>query len=428
MSFRERIDLHLKQFPFDPIVMFSGDKTAYGMFLFQEQEYLIKNKKIIFEFLNIKKFIPHYESVPSPDLVDFVVLWGVSEVDPNAELLFNFAHEYSKPVLIIEDGFLRSFYPMPYGEVSASMRMDFVGCYYDSHYPSSIENLLNSEKFELSEFEKIEISGIIQKIVKGNVTKYNLSKDYVRNERFRNYKHKVLVIDQVYGDMSVKKGGVADEDFSKILDAAITENPDSLIIVKLHPEAVLGIRKGHFEENLVSRENIEIITDEVNPISILKEVDKVYCATTQMGFEALLCEKEVVCFGKPFYAGWGLTDDRKFFERRFRTRGVEEVFYAAYLFNTIYLNPKTKTRSDLKTVVDYFVETKTDSNHALKLRNDYLELRIRRLESKILEVEPLKEASIKFHNAIKKLEFDRLNDNFFYRNKKRLARVMKFFV
>ena len=32
--------------------------------------------------------------------------------------------------------------------------------------------------------------------------------------------------------------------------------------------------------------------------------------TSLLGFEALLRGKKVTCLGTPFYAGWGLTDDR----------------------------------------------------------------------------------------------------------------------
>ncbi|HHH2172693.1 TPA: hypothetical protein ACPZH4_003819, partial [Yersinia enterocolitica] len=41
-------------------------------------------------------------------------------------------------------------------------------------------------------------------------------------------------------------------------------------------------------------------------------------------------------------------------------------------------------------------------------KNIYLELKIARIEKKVLEIEPLKEASIKFDHAIKKL-----NNRFF---------------
>lgn len=41
-------------------------------------------------------------------------------------------------------------------------------------------------------------------------------------------------------------------------------------------------------------------------------VDEVHTLTSLSGFEALLRGKRVVTYGKPFYAGWGLTLDEAF--------------------------------------------------------------------------------------------------------------------
>ena len=44
-------------------------------------------------------------------------------------------------------------------------------------------------------------------------------------------------------------------------------------------------------------------------IDILPHVDEVHTLTSLSGFEALIRGKRVVTYGKPFYAGWGLTVD-----------------------------------------------------------------------------------------------------------------------
>ncbi len=402
MSFRKNLDQHLKEYPFIPSIMLAGDKTAYGMFLFQEKELLTKNPNIPCEFLNIKSYYSHDDPIPLSDNIDFVVLWGISEVDINTVNLFDYAVKNKKPILIIEDGFIRSFFPMPYGEISASMRMDAIGCYYDTYYPSAIENLLNDENFNLSDDELIYIRDLIKKIVDFDITKYNSSNKFITpiHQKSDNI---VLVIDQVYGDMSIQKGGLDDKDFTKILEHALHENPNSLVFVKQHPEAVLGIRKGHFENDLLNDPRIVLITDNINSLSVIKHVDKVYCGTTQMGFEALLCGKDVCCFGKPFYAGWGVTNDRADIPRRTKSRCIEEIFYAAYIYNTVYLNPITKKKCNIDQVISYFSDNKNNELFFLQQKNIYLELKIARIEKKVLEIEPLKEASIKFDHAIKKL-------------------------
>lgn len=51
-----------------------------------------------------------------------------------------------------------------------------------------------------------------------------------------------------------------------------------------------------------------------------------YVVTSQLGFEALLAGKRVHCFGMPFYAGWGLTEDSQSCARRSVERSLEAVF------------------------------------------------------------------------------------------------------
>ncbi|HDL8237637.1 TPA: hypothetical protein PXQ89_004364, partial [Yersinia enterocolitica] len=91
MNFRKNLDQHLKEYPFIPSIMLAGDKTAYGMFLFQEKELLTKNPNIPCEFLNIKSYYSHDDPIPLSDNIDFVVLWGISEVDINTVNLFDYA-------------------------------------------------------------------------------------------------------------------------------------------------------------------------------------------------------------------------------------------------------------------------------------------------------------------------------------------------
>lgn len=107
-----------------------------------------------------------------------------------------------------------------------------------------------------------------------------------------------------------------------------------------------------------------------------------------MGFEALLVGCECVCFGMPFYAGWGITDDRSSSfraatrnliqdngkvksidneeldsrlrgndrRRRGRKLTVEEVFAAAYILYTRYYNPYTKQKSDIFDTIETIIK------------------------------------------------------------------------
>jgi capsular polysaccharide export protein len=163
---------------------------------------------------------------------------------------------------------------------------------------------------------------------------------------------KVLVIDQTANDMSLQLGLVKPDAFTRMLKAAKEENPDAEIIIKTHPDVLAGKKRGHYSVD-DAKGRVRIIADRVNPIDLLLQVDKIYTATSQMGFEALMANRPVVCFGAPFYAGWGLTDDRVLISRRKEKRTVEEIFAAAYILYSTYINPDTRIRGQIEDVIEH---------------------------------------------------------------------------
>ncbi len=78
-----------------------------------------------------------------------------------------------------------------------------------------------------------------------------------------------------------------------------------------------------------------------------------------MGFEALLLGKECVCFGMPFYAGWGVTHDKLTCKRRIAKRSVEEVFAAAYILYARYVDPYEKKKIDIIGAIEKIIQLKS---------------------------------------------------------------------
>jgi capsular polysaccharide export protein len=62
--------------------------------------------------------------------------------------------------------------------------------------------------------------------------------------------------------------------------------------------------------------------------------------TSLTGFEALVRERRVFCYGKPFYAGWGLTTDvvSTPVKRRGRTLSLDALVAAALILYPRYLS------------------------------------------------------------------------------------------
>ncbi len=264
---------------------------------------------------------------------------------------------------LLEDGFIRS-YGVGSNFPSLSFVVDELGIYYDSNEESYLDKLLSSDVNLLESFESS--SQIVKNlIIQNKLSKYNLAPDFLlKNPHFKNNK-KILVVDQTFGDMSVEYGCANAKTFSNMLDAALAENPEATIYIKTHPEVSSGKKNGYLT-SVKNSERVVMLCDPVNPISLISEMDKVYVVTSGMGFEALLVGKPVVCFGVPWYAGWGLTDDRVVdspaWARRTQKRTVDELFAAAYIHYTRYLNPVTYQRGQITDVIDWLIRQKKMAN------------------------------------------------------------------
>ena len=294
-----------------------------------------------------------------------VINWEIRPTPENTEILYH-AIANNKDIAFIGDSFLRSIdtfvndKALPLYRRGISFTIDDLTSYFDATRPSRLEKLLNDQTLVVSDEQKLRAGKCIEKIVANHLTKYN-HQPIFDPEIGRKGVKKVLVVDQTYGDMSIAKGWGSEETFKEMLAAAVKENPDADIIVKTHPDTMTGNRGGYYT-GLKPHDNIYTQTEPINPISLIKSVDKVYVCTTQFGFEALMCGKEVHVFGMPFYAGWGLTHDRQKCERRTNTRTLEEIFYIAYIIYSHYVNPDKKCRCEIEEAIDYLLELREKYN------------------------------------------------------------------
>jgi capsular polysaccharide export protein len=275
--------------------------------------------------------------------------WGFKKPALKARRL---AARLQIPYLALEDGFLRSYHPgRQYPPLS--IVLDRAGIYYNSYYPSDLENILNSKFSPLRGVEAIA-NDSVDLIVKHRLSKYNSFPIFSVNSLRSDDKGRVLVVDQTAGDMSVSLGGASTNTFYAMLQAALAENPLATIYVKTHPEVSSGRKTGYLTE-VQDDTRIAVLRDPINPLSLIEEMDRVYVVTSTMGFEALLMGKPVTCFGIPWYSGWGVTEDRQGCPRRMRRRTVGELFAAAYLHYARYLNPVTHQCGTIFDVITWLI-------------------------------------------------------------------------
>ena len=242
---------------------------------------------------------------------------------------------------------------------------DDISYYYMTDYPNRLIKKLNSSH-SLGDQELSRARNCIEWLVDKNISKYN-AQPFEVPTMTEGYKRRVLVCDQSYADASTIYGKVKDSDFEAMLLAAIKENPDAEIIIKSHPDTYWedGKRAG-FYSHLKDYGRVRIIRKPVNPFSLFEYVDTVYVGTSQLGLEALFAGKKVVCFGAPFYAGWGLTDDRQVIPHRYRTRTLDEIFYYFYIWYTIYHVPGKPCPSAIEDAIEY-IELKRPVGYVPKI-------------------------------------------------------------
>ncbi|KUG28817.1 hypothetical protein ASZ90_001303 [hydrocarbon metagenome] len=234
---------------------------------------------------------------------------------------------------------------------------DDIAQYYMADYPNRLIQKLNSE--EEPTREQRERAERCMAVITGNlISKYN-HQSYVDLVSVVSRPQRVLVVDQSFADASLVYGRVTEQTFQEMLLAAIRENPEAEILVKTHPDSIGASRSrpGYFS-GLKGYGNVRFLVDPMNPMHLLEQVDKVYVATSGMGFEALLMGKPVVCFGHPFYAGWGLTDDRQPISHRRRTRSLTELFHYFYIWYTHYHTPESNGPCEIEDVLEYILDNR----------------------------------------------------------------------
>ncbi len=264
--------------------------------------------------------------------------------------------------LLLEDGFIRSVGLGVEGSPSFSIVQDDIGIYYDATSPSKLEEILNSYDFKNDKELMAIAKKAKQKIIEYKISKYNNFKK-IDLSYLDNSKEKVLIIAQTAGDSSLEYGLGNRFTTQEIIDDAINDNPDAQVYIKIHPDVLVGKKESDINPKDIPLK-CQILQDNANPIELLKYFDKVYTKTSGMGMEALLLDKEVYCFGMPFYAGWGVTKDRLVSKRRNRKVTVDEIFAGAYILYSNYYNPYLNQKSD---IIDS-INTLTDIHHTYKLK------------------------------------------------------------
>lgn len=285
---------------------------------------------------------------------DCFVGWGLKA---NSKKIKDKAVSQNTRFLTLEDGLIGYIgHPAKKG-VAVALISDQQGIYYDARYPSDLEVFI---KQPLTEPQLARIKKVRQMVVENGVTKYNIYNaiylpDTLKRKLSQVEYEKVLIVDQVAGDLSIS-GAMADEhSFIRMVQQSRKNHPNASLLLRTHPDTRLGNKKGVLAKlwaagHLGDVSDITVINDHCHPHALINAVDAVYTVSSQMGFEALLLNQPVYCFGMPFYAGWGLTVDVLSCHRRGEV-SLEQLIYAALISYTQYFNPVSQTHCEIEDIL-----------------------------------------------------------------------------
>ncbi len=229
-------------------------------------------------------------------------------------------------LLRLEDGFLRSVGLGAELATPLSWVVDGRGIYYDARRPSDLETLLQTGRFEPALLARA--AALRARIVALGLTKYNVGSGAW--QRPAGAARVILVPGQVESDASLRFGAPGLATNLALLQAVRRAHPDAYLVYKPHPDVVAGLRARGQGEAEAGR-HCDAVVEGAAMRALLEQVDEVHVLTSLTGFEALLRGKRVVCYGQPFYAGWGLTTDLLPPPRRGRALPLDALVAAALI-------------------------------------------------------------------------------------------------
>lgn len=303
---------------------------------------------------HISQFLGARRVVRAASAADAVVGWGLR---PSGMAARRAALSRGVPFATLEDGFIRSVGLGKNGAAPVSLVLDDRGIYFDSRQPSRLEAILSSLDLGSPAMRRYAHEAL-ERWRSERLSKYNLGED----RRVEAASDRLVLVDQVAGDLSIAGAGASAATFVDMMEAALASREASSIVVRSHPDVTAGKARGFLTE-IARRHGVAIVDADVTPHAVLDAAREVWTVSSALGFEALLRGKPVTTFGVPFYAGWGCTDDRAkgpvaeaAFARRGRTVDAETMFAGAFLSYARYADPVTRRAVDFHGAVDRLLD------------------------------------------------------------------------
>lgn len=276
--------------------------------------------------------------------------WGYR---PSGRAAIQAAQRDGSRLLLLEDSFVRSIQTGS-GATVYGIIADSQGIHYD---PSGKSDLLAAlemgkpigwmrERSEAGDAEKL-----IARFREIGASKYNWFPGEFREQPLPD-EPGILVVDQSRGDAAIRQGGLAVKDFDRMLRDALGESAGSPVYVRAHPDHLFRKKRSCFSPSLLADSRVRLLSPDLSPAQCFSFCPTVMVGSSLMGMEALIHGKKVITYGRPFFAGRGLTEDRGQPGPR-RAVGLTDLFAAAYLQYGHYFDPDTQEPCGFGDILDH---------------------------------------------------------------------------
>ena len=271
----------------------------------------------------------------------------------SSKTLYRLQRQWGREVAHASPGFIHLGSPSPDKCVFDSIVIDHKGYHVDSTGPCAMLAELNGERL-FSQEQQQQARELMARLRQLRVARCNNQPDLpIKLEKPE--QRKLLVLAQASEDPAMGSLEEQQQRFTDMVTHVMRGNDDAMIIIKQGTALPVGNLLTESLQNLMSySKNVHLLKAGIHSHALLDIVDEVYVLDDHFGFEALMAGKPVHCFGRPFYAGWGLTVDHHPNLTRKRGRSLEELFYISYIQYSRYQDPLTAAPVSLETLLEQY--------------------------------------------------------------------------
>ncbi len=254
-----------------------------------------------------------------------------------------FASSHRLPLFVLSEGMLGGC--VSTGKLPLSLLVDH-RCAPDDR--GALGRLLHQRA--TGEFDREPSLLLRARELRARIRNYCLGQSEQESERLSEWLRRpsrpwVMVVDQEFRSSMGEPRRIR-QLFDQMLEAARCENPAALVVV-----VGLANRSRRGVLGTGPRPACDVFLDHsLDRSTLCAHAEALYTFDSDLGFEGCLAERRVVCFGRPFYAGLGLTDDRAPLFGESVPRSPDELAAAVLLESSVYALPVGPRRASAEDV------------------------------------------------------------------------------